>query len=55
MRRSEMKRTGFFKGMLDGLRSSVSQPVKSEAEVEENLRPDQFQVAKVGEKMTDST
>ncbi|XP_064488140.1 syntaxin-binding protein 5-like isoform X2 [Ornithodoros turicata] len=46
MPRSDTKKSGFFKGVLDGLRSSVSQPVKAEADVEEGLRPDHFQVAK---------
>ncbi|XP_076372767.1 syntaxin-binding protein 5-like isoform X6 [Tachypleus tridentatus] len=47
MPRTEMKRTGgFFKGMLDGLRSSVSQPVKSETEIEESLQTEHFQAVK---------
>ncbi|XP_023224869.1 syntaxin-binding protein 5-like [Centruroides sculpturatus] len=47
MPRNEMKRTGgFFKGVLDGLRLSVTQPVKSECEIEESLKPEHFQVAK---------
>jgi hypothetical protein len=45
-----MKKSGFFRGVFDGLRSTVSQPSsgsKSEIELEETLRPEQFQVAKV--------
>jgi hypothetical protein len=45
------KSSGFFRGMFDGLRSTVSQPSsgsKSEFEVEETLKSDHFQVAKVG-------
>lgn len=50
MPRSDTKKSGFFKGVLDGLRSSVTQPVKPEADVEETLRPEHFQVSRVSEK-----
>ncbi|CAN7989536.1 unnamed protein product [Ixodes hexagonus] len=46
MPRSDTKKSGFFKGVLDGLRSSVTQPVKPEADVEETLRPEHFQVSR---------
>ena len=36
-----------LRGVLDGLRSSVSTPHKSELDIEENLRSDHFNVAKV--------
>ncbi|XP_076754793.1 syntaxin-binding protein tomosyn isoform X7 [Xylocopa sonorina] len=35
-----------IKGVLDGLRSSVPQPVKPDQEIVENLRPEHFQVKK---------
>ncbi|XP_066589004.1 syntaxin-binding protein 5 isoform X4 [Prorops nasuta] len=35
-----------FKGVLDGFRSSVTQPVKPDQEIIENLRPEHFQVKK---------
>ncbi|KFM66544.1 Syntaxin-binding protein 5-like protein, partial [Stegodyphus mimosarum] len=45
MPRTEMKRSsGFFKGVLDGLRSSVSQ--RSECISDENLQPDLFRILK---------
>ena len=37
-----------FRGVLDGLRSSVSAPPKLDIDIEENLRSEHFQVAKVG-------
>lgn len=37
-----------LKGVLDGLRSSVSTPPKAEMEIEESLRSEHFQVCKVG-------
>lgn len=37
-----------FKGVLDGFRSSVSQQARADQEIVETLRPDNFQVAKVG-------
>jgi len=40
-----MKKT--IKGVLDGFRSSVPQPVKPDQEIVENLRPEHFQVKKV--------
>ncbi|XP_075551849.1 syntaxin-binding protein tomosyn isoform X5 [Dermacentor variabilis] len=46
MPRSDTKKSGFFKGVLDGLRSSVTQPVKPEADVEETLRPEHFKVSR---------
>ncbi|XP_076308345.1 syntaxin-binding protein 5-like isoform X1 [Tachypleus tridentatus] len=49
MQRTEMKRTGgFFKDMLEGLKSSVglSQSVKHENEIEETLQREHFQVLK---------
>lgn len=46
MPRPEMKRSGFFKGVLDGFRSSVSQPLRAESEIDETLRPEHFQVCK---------
>ena len=36
-----------LRGVLDGLRSSVSAPPKAEVEIEETLRSEHFQVAKV--------
>ena len=36
-----------LRGVLDGFRSSVSTPPKSELDIEENLRSEHFQVAKV--------
>lgn len=36
-----------FKGVLDNLRSSVSQQPRNEQEIVEALKPDHFQVAKV--------
>ena len=55
-KRSEKgKKSGFFRGMLDGLRSTVGQPstaagVKAilDAEVEELLKPSNFTVKTVG-------
>lgn len=38
-----------FKGVLDGFRSSVSQQARADQEIVETLRPDNFQVAKVGQ------
>ncbi|XP_072755159.1 syntaxin-binding protein 5 isoform X8 [Anoplolepis gracilipes] len=35
-----------IKGVLDGFRSSVPQPVKTDQEIVENLRPEHFQVKK---------
>ncbi|CAA9994294.1 unnamed protein product [Nesidiocoris tenuis] len=35
-----------FKGVLDGLRSSVSQQARNDQEIVETLRPDNFQIAK---------
>ncbi|KAI0233080.1 Syntaxin-binding protein 5-like [Lamellibrachia satsuma] len=35
-----------FRGVLDGLRSSVSAPPKLDIDIEENLRSEHFQVAK---------
>lgn len=46
--KSKMKKFT-LKGVLDGIRSSVSAPPKYENEVEETLRTDHFQVCKVGE------
>ncbi|XP_076308634.1 syntaxin-binding protein 5-like [Tachypleus tridentatus] len=49
MQRTEMKRTGgFFKDMLEGLKSSVglSQSVKHESEIEETLQREHFQALK---------
>ena len=37
-----------LRGVLDGLRSSVSAPPKLDIDIEENLRSEHFQVAKVG-------
>lgn len=37
-----------FKGVLDGFRSSVSQQPRPDQEIVETLRPEHFQVAKVG-------
>lgn len=46
MPRTEMKRSsGFFKGILDGLRSSVSQ--RSECISDDNLQPELFHILKV--------
>lgn len=53
--RKIMKKTGFFRGMLDGLRSTVSQPSSAaagakaflDAEVEEPLKSSHFQVETV--------
>jgi len=49
-----MKKTGFFRGVLDGIRSSVGQPSGAEgakafldAEVKETLKPSHFQVETV--------
>ena len=42
----KMKKFGLTR-VLDGLRQSVSTPHKSELDIEENLRSDHFQVAKV--------
>nr|CAD7427336.1 unnamed protein product [Timema monikensis] len=39
-----------FKGVLDGFRSSVSQQARADQEIIESLRPDNFQVAKLGGK-----
>ncbi|KAH9409892.1 hypothetical protein TYRP_009637 [Tyrophagus putrescentiae] len=45
-----MKKSGFLRGMLDGLRSTVSQPTAAgakeflEANVEEALKPSHFQM-----------
>jgi len=36
-----------FKGVLDGIRSSVAPQIKPDQEIVETLRPDYFQVAKV--------
>jgi len=36
-----------IKGVLDGFRSSVPQPVKPDQEIVENLKPEHFQVKKV--------
>ena len=46
-----MKKSGFFRGMFDGLRSTVSQPTgsKLESEIGEQLKSDNFQVAKVSD------
>lgn len=38
-----------IKGVLDGFRSSVPQPVKPDQEIVENLRPEHFQVKKVSD------
>jgi syntaxin-binding protein 5 len=38
-----------FKGVLDGFRSSVQQQSKPEQEIQETLRPDNFQLKKVGQ------
>ncbi len=49
-----MKKSGFLRGMLDGLRSTVSQPTAAgakeflEANVEEALKPSHFQMETVG-------
>lgn len=43
-----------FKGVLDGFRSSVSQQARADQEIVETLRPDNFQVAKVGQNSLDS-
>lgn len=46
MPRPEIKRSsGFFKGVLDGLRLSVSQ--RSECLADENLQPELFRILKV--------
>lgn len=37
-----------FQRVLDGLRSSVTQQPRPEQEIVETLRPDNFQIAKVG-------
>lgn len=37
-----------LRGVLDGLRSSVSAPTKSDTEIEETLRSDHFHISKVG-------
>ena len=51
MKKSDMKKSsGFFRGMFDGLRSTVSQPstgLKSDLEFDETLKANHFQVAKV--------
>ncbi|GFS65162.1 syntaxin-binding protein 5-like protein [Trichonephila inaurata madagascariensis] len=45
MPRQDSKRTsGFFKGVLDGFRSSVSQ--RSECAADENLQPELFRILK---------
>lgn len=36
-----------FKGVLDGLRSSVTQQPRNDQEIVETLRPENFQVSKV--------
>jgi hypothetical protein len=36
-----------FKGVLDGIRSSVAPQIKPDQDIVETLRPDYFQVAKV--------
>jgi len=36
-----------FKGVLDGIRSSVAPQIKPDQEIVETLRSDNFQVAKV--------
>lgn len=36
-----------FKGVLDGIRSSVAPQIKPDQEIVETLRSDHFQVAKV--------
>lgn len=36
-----------FKGVLDGIRSSVAPQIKPDQEIVETLRPENFQVAKV--------
>ncbi|GFY09020.1 hypothetical protein TNCV_4662111 [Trichonephila clavipes] len=46
MPRQDSKRTsGFFKGVLDGFRSSVSQ--RSECAADENLQPELFRILKM--------
>ena len=37
-----------IKGVLDGLRSSVNTPAKTELEITETLRSEHFEVCKVG-------
>jgi len=36
-----------FKGVLDGIRSSVAPQIKPDQDIVETLRPEYFQVAKV--------
>ena len=36
-----------FRGVLDGLRQSVTAPPKNEIEIEETLKSDHFKIAKV--------
>lgn len=52
-----MKKSGFLRGMLDGLRSTVSQPTAAgakeflEANVEEALKPAHFQMETVSKSL----
>lgn len=45
-KRDDMKKFT-FKGVLDGIRSSVAPQIKPDQEIVETLRSDNFQVAKV--------
>lgn len=52
-----MKKSGFFRGVLDGIRSTVGQPSSSssgakallETETEETLRPSHFKISTVSD------
>lgn len=45
--RREVMKKFTFKGVLDNFRTSVAQPTRSDQEIQETLRPENFQVKRV--------
>lgn len=48
--RREVMKKFTFKGVLDNFRTSVAQPSRPDQEIQEALRPENFQVKRVSEK-----
>lgn len=45
--RREVMKKFTFKGVLDNFRTSVAQPSRADQEIQETLRPENFQVKRV--------
>lgn len=49
--RREVMKKFTFKGVLDNFRTSVAQPSRADQEIQETLRPENFQVKRVSIKL----